>query len=264
VTAATKVQMRMMGDNDVVLADHTVNDWTGSKNQVKKAGERLRQPVGDSDAEIASYLEAINIAERWRRAHSYVLTKGAMSLRSRCRTPGVANWEVSQRQKRLITIMDKLGRIPGIRLDRMQDIAGCRAIMDTVADVRKVQRQYHKTSRPEQIRNEKDYILTPKTSGYRGVHMIVAYRAKNGAIGPEDLLVEVQLRTRIQHEWATTVEKIAGKVAFDLKSSVGPPEVLKFLSLVAEAMAHEESGNVPPPVLLEDVRRARTAAGRFL
>ena len=51
-----------------------------------------------------------------------------------------------------------------------------------------------------------DYITTPKDSGYRGVHLIYRYYSdKNETFN--GLKIEVQIRTALQHAWATAVDE---------------------------------------------------------
>jgi len=45
--------------------------------------------------------------------------------------------------KQLTTIVEKLRRHPTMNLDRMQDIAGCRAILPTFASVDRVANRIH-------------------------------------------------------------------------------------------------------------------------
>jgi len=46
----------------------------------------------------------------------------------------------------------------------------------------------------------RDYISDPRRSGYRGVHVIVGYDGRQ---------IEVQLRTRVMHDWAIAVERLS-------------------------------------------------------
>jgi ppGpp synthetase/RelA/SpoT-type nucleotidyltranferase len=57
-------------------------------------------------------------------------------------------------------------------LSQMQDIGGCRAIVSSVADVRKLVRSYEKSDIKHSLTQKDDYIVSPKASGYRGVHLI--------------------------------------------------------------------------------------------
>lgn len=100
-----------------------------------------------------------------------------------------------------------------------------------------------------------DYIEQPKPSGYRGVHLVARY---------DERRVEVQLRTEIQHEWAVAVERLGGRIGEDLKSGVGPAEVLDLLRRASEAMAVEEGGGQVPSDQVEAIRQARVRAEPFL
>lgn len=160
--------------------------------------------------------------------------------------------EVSQRLKRMPTILDKLLREPTMQLATMQDIGGCRAVLSSVNEVRRVQKRLAKNRPP--VRTS-DYIIDPRASGYRGVHVIVDY---------DDRLIEVQLRTRVMHEWAITVERLSGRLHVDLKGGEGPPTVLALLQVISTAMAAEENGETVTDALLEEIASKRAAALPFL
>src|SRR5689334_1333006 len=87
----------------------------GSKERVSKAGDAVR--VGNPSAED---LHVINI---WRAAHRPVMNAFQSILRNRTRGKDII---IAQRHKRRSTIFDKLKRLPGMRLARMDDVAGCR------------------------------------------------------------------------------------------------------------------------------------------
>lgn len=92
---------------------------------------------------------------------------------------------------------------------------------------------------------EKDYISLPKDTGYRGVHLI--YKYKNKKVESYDgLYIELQMRTKLQHAWATAVETIGTFLNYALKSSEGPEEWLSFFSLTGSAFARFE-GCSPVP-----------------
>ena len=81
-----------------------------------------------------------------------------------------------------------------MRLASMQDIAGVRVIVNDMEQLQKIEKQIKKWSDLVKI---SDYIGSPKASGYRGKHFIFK---KDG------MFVEIQLRTNLQHLWATSVE----------------------------------------------------------
>lgn len=160
--------------------------------------------------------------------------------------------EVSQRLKRVPTIIDKLSREPGMRLARMADIGGCRAVLNSIDEVRRVERRLCR-GRPPKI--YRDYIERPKPSGYRGVHVISEYNGR---------LIEVQLRTRVMHEWAYMVERITGQLGTDVKSGKGPQVVLDWFQAVSEAMALEEQGLTVHETLGTRIAQLRAAALPYL
>ena len=167
------------------------------------------------------------------------------------------NLEVSQRLKRLPTILDKLRREPTMALGNMQDIGGVRAVLDSIKEVRLVE---HRLKRNRTVLGSDDYIKTPRSSGYRGIHVIVAYADHDSTIRA----IEVQLRTRVMHEWAFTVERLSGRLQEDLKSGYGPPAVQAWLAVVSQAMAMDEREEPVPEPLLEEIGKRRQAALPYL
>jgi putative GTP pyrophosphokinase len=157
--------------------------------------------------------------------------------------------EVSQRLKRAPTIMDKLVRHPNMGLAIMHDIGGCRAVLGSIDEVRRVQRRIERGT-PETGRVY-DYVTEPRESGYRGVHLIVPYKGRN---------IEIQLRTGVMHEWAIYVERLSGRLREDLKSGEGPGPVLEWLEAVSQAMALEESGEEVDSGLVDRIRQLRVGA----
>lgn len=171
-----------------------------------------------------------------------------MGLRSRVATMGCSQIEVSQRLERIPTIIDKLRREPGMNLGRMADIGGCRAVLRDVDEVRRVQSRYAGAAVTVRTR---DYVEQPKSDGYRAVHVIVRYHGR---------LIEVQLRTQVQHEWAYTVESVTSRFGLDIKAGGGPRPVHDWFVAVSEAMALEEYGEPVAPELLRRVDTLRAAA----
>lgn len=65
------------------------------------------------------------------------------------------------------------------------------------------------------------------------------------------LKVEIQIRTNLQHAWATAVETVGTFIRQALKSSQGEAEWLRFFALMATDMAFRE-GTVPVPYTPSD------------
>jgi hypothetical protein len=151
---------------------------------------------------------------------------------------------VAQRLKRIPSMEKKLRIIEGMQLVRMQDIGGLRAVVDTVPQVRKLQAMYSDGSLTHELIDTDDYIQTPKESGYRSVHLI--YKYKNPVATPYDgLHLELQIRTRLQHAWATAVETIGTFLNQALKSNEGPAEWLYYFKVVSAAFALIEKTSLP-------------------
>jgi ppGpp synthetase/RelA/SpoT-type nucleotidyltranferase len=187
---------------------------------------------------------ASDIVNNWRYAHNYPLNTFKVTLRRYAKRAFVAG-VVAERRKRLESILSKLDREPSMRLTQMQDIAGCRAILGGVASVDRLVEIYRKSNLKHKLHHVKDYIRNPKPSGYRGVHLIYEYfsdkrKTWNG------LKIELQVRSKLQHVWATAVETVGAFTRQALKSSRGQAEWLRFFALMASHIARTEKTSLIP------------------
>lgn len=108
----------------------------------------------------------------WRSLHARPLSSVATGLRYRAeRERGYVSGriEVTQRLKRLPTIVDKLDREQG-QVTQMHDIGGARALLPSLRHVYALSCRLQKTWK---IIRTRDYIADPKCSGYRALHLIV-------------------------------------------------------------------------------------------
>ncbi|HRQ90034.1 MAG TPA: RelA/SpoT domain-containing protein, partial [Bacteroidia bacterium] len=150
---------------------------------------------------------------------------------------------VARRLKRTPSIISKLQRESGMKLDRMEDIGGVRIIVDSLEKVYRVHNQITGGRTRNILRRERDYITYPKPSGYRGIHLIYRYNGAKVAEFPFHN-VELQIRTKIQHAWATTVEVVGTFTNQGLKASRGSTEWLEFFTLAGEVFATMENGKL--------------------
>lgn len=228
-----------------------------SKSQVDKAGRTLRRVSRGEDVPAEKLRAAMQTLLRFRAVHQYPLGKTTMGLRSVVRTEGCSRVEVSQRLKRVPTIIEKLTeREATLSLPRMQDIGGCRAVLASMGELKRVETRLKK-NRP--TLDCSDYIETPRASGYRGLHLIVGYSDEVGVVRQ----IEVQLRTQAMHEWAITVERISGRLGANLKMD-GDHPVQQLLEAISRAMALEEAGMSVDGSLLTQMDELRTQAAPFL
>lgn len=213
-----------------------------SKNKINKAGRILVQERS-SPADAAW---AIDLAERWRACHAYPINTFQATLRAKLRGYG-GEPIAAQRLKRMPTIIRKLKRYPAMKLTTMQDIGGVRAILGSLSDVYALASQYQEGGRfQHELITHRDYVQEPRDEdGYRSVHLVYSYRSRR-APAYSGLRVELQIRTGLQHAWATAVETTGTFLGQDLKSRMGEREWLDFFVLVSAIFASEE-GTPPPP-----------------
>ncbi len=100
------------------------------------------------------------------------------------------------------------------------------------------------------IKHEKlpvdDYITTPKNSGYRGIHLVYRYYSDKQKQIYNGMKIEVQLRSKHQHAWATAVETVGTFSGQALKSSLGSGEWQRFFALMSSAIAlREKTASAP-------------------
>ena len=225
-----------------------------SKSQISKAGKILVQ--GDASANESKW--ALDLADRWRACHAYPINTFQANLRTKLRKY-TADPMAAQRLKRMPTIIDKLKRYPAMKLTTMQDIGGVRAILGSVDDVYALADEFRKSRRlAHELTDQKDYIRCPRSEdGYRSIHLIYRYKNKR-APSYDGLRLELQIRTKLQHIWATAVESMGTFLGQALKSRQGDQEWLDFFAVTSSALAQNE-GCVPVP-RFEDLSREETFA----
>jgi hypothetical protein len=219
--------------------------WTSPQNsrrEVNRAGEILIDP-NSTPEQKESAIEQIN---NWRLAHAFPLN----TFQNRLRIVGRSidqHCLVAQRTKRLTSIVSKLERIKGFKLAQIQDIGGCRAIVRTINDVENVVYIYQHKSRgvKHEFVKEDNYIDTPKETGYRSVHLIYRYKSDKNPIY-DGLKIEIQVRTVLQHAWATAVEAVDTFTNQSLKAGFGEPKWLRFFALVSSYFAQLEGKPIVP------------------
>lgn len=110
-------------------------------------------------------------------------------------------------------------RRPNVKfgLHQLQDLGGCRVLLDSIDDVHSLVRMLRDNMRHD-LRDEDDYIARPKVDGYRSHHLMFTFRGEEPFDGKR---IELQVRTRLQHSWATAVEAVSLFRNADLKSKYG-------------------------------------------
>lgn len=188
------------------------------RSEVDRLGERLRH---------AQRAEDIQLLDAYRSGFQRSYDQVALRIRSEF---GVA---LSGRPaKSTQAILGKLQRSSSMRLSQMQDIAGCRLVVEDIAgqdDLR--------------ARLEKSYAVTlfdrraKPSFGYRAVHLIVR---------DFECPVEVQIRTSLQHAWAALSEKAADVFGSGVKYGGGPTLLRDAINEISMEIANFASDGANP------------------
>lgn len=201
-----------------------------SISQINKAGDVIRKEPSSSDLFKENYA-IINI---WRLDHNKLLKRFDRILKRR--TNLIKNVLIAQRLKRMPTIINRLINNQ-TDLSSMQDIVGYRAILKNRHDLDSfafsLQRSIGKFKYQDKC--YKNYTTCPKESGYRAIHFVYKYEYQG------DKFIELQIRTELQHIWATTVETLGNVNSTDFKSSMGDEKLLSFFKLLSSAFAVQEN-----------------------
>ncbi len=214
-----------------------------SKSAINRAGKTLLMYINDNKKQWGNDEQrALLILSNFRSCHGYPINTFQATLRNKLKSIDRAAL-VMQRLKRLPSIVMKLNRFDGMQLARMQDIGGLRAVTLSLKKARFLEKDYLRSHFKHKLHLHRDYIENPKLSGYRSIHLV--YKYKNNLVPEYDgLFIELQIRTLMQHYWATAVETMGTYLKYSLKSSEGPKDWLNFFSLAGSAFARLE--NTPP------------------
>ena len=121
----------------------------------------------------------------------------------------------------------------------MQDIGGCRAVVSQPDDAFGLAADLVDSRIRHEMIRYKNYIECPRPSGYRGIHLVYAYDSERNRRW-QGLNIEVQIRSKLQHRWATAVETVGAFMGDGLKSSLGDANWLRFFALMSTANARRE------------------------
>jgi putative GTP pyrophosphokinase len=179
-----------------------------SRAQVDKLGERLKAgPTTEADLRL---LDEYRLT--FDEAYQHTIG-GLVALQLR---------PTGRPAKSTKAIVDKLRR-ESIRLTQVQDIAGCRVVVETMADQDVAAARVSALFSECQVLDRRAF----PSHGYRAVHVI----AMHG-----DRLVEIQIRTAKQHDWAELSEKLTDLVDPAIKYGGGPLIVGHALQRYADAI----------------------------
>jgi GTP pyrophosphokinase len=188
-----------------------------SKTQIDKLGDRLRQ------RDITE--EDLRMLDDYRRSFSeaYEFIVGALQDELRLEPTG-------RPAKSTTSISEKLIR-ESIRLTQVQDIAGCRLVVADIASQDRVVESVTTLFKQARVSDRREH----PSHGYRAVHVILKHRER---------LVEIQVRTVLQHSWAELSEKISDVVDPGIKYGIGNQGMIEALLKLSTEVAREEAQEV--------------------
>lgn len=210
---------------------------TYSNREIDKAGEKLAQydindPIIENDIKIIS---------EWRDAHLYGTQKLSQLVDKRSKQIGGKNVLVS-RSKKLESIKLKLSLNDSSNLSRMQDIGGCRIIVEDLNKLNAIVQRMSKFHGGFKLIKKTDYVTSPKPTGYRCVHLV--YELQDNTNDNYKILLELQCRTKTQHLWATAVETVGLFNKVSLKSNQGDESWKEFFRLVSMLFEYHETKKI--------------------
>ena len=176
---------------------------------IRKIGEKLREGIELTEEEKLEF-------DNFREAHNIIIKLFTIELKK-------VNFSkqhlTASRNKRIETIISKLCRPKKPKLDRIHDIAGTRIIFENIKsledyiDILENTELVNFKEKINEDKNRYNYIKNPKSDGYRSIHKVFYYSSNipystlnEKRFNLENKKIELQLRTRLQHIWATTVE----------------------------------------------------------
>src|SRR5215210_6467006 len=179
-----------------------------TKTRVDRLGDRLRKGhITEAD---------LRLLDQYRRSFSEEYEAIIEAIRKE-----LGLEPTGRPAKSTTSISDKLRR-ESIRLTQIQDIAGCRLIVTDIANQESVVQSLTSLFEHTTVSDRRE----KPSHGYRAVHVIVNSQGK---------LIEIQVRTVLQHLWAELSEKGSDIIAPAIKYGGGDEGfqiILKMTSLL--------------------------------
>jgi len=206
-----------------------------SKTKIDRAGVGLaKEQFRDAD----EWVEYEDVLDEYRKAHLQPLTETTLELQ-RWLIGYESDYYIAQRLKRKPQIIRKLGRL-SVRLTQLQDIGGCRIIVEKNADVDRLL-NFIKERVAEQSSLSIDRVTDYRDRG----RDVTGYRALHILLSRGGCKLELQVRSRIQHYWSESIERTSVVYGHYLKENEGHPSVISYFQRLSDAFFELESGREP-------------------
>lgn len=209
-----------------------------SKKDVNRAGKALSDDRLLDDSQL--FEKTMTVLTYWRDSHISPLSIAEIMLNKFIYRIDKKAF-IAKRLKRFDSIKRKLNRFEGMQLKNMQDIGGIRVVVQNSKQVNaifKILANEHCFYNDDKNFIKMDnYILAPKPDGYRSLHIVGKFNSKLDS----ERKIEVQIRTKLQHSWATTLEIVDIFTGQNLKSNNGRYDYQKFFKDVSDQFQIIES-----------------------
>lgn len=210
-----------------------------TKNSARTAAKKLVI----NELSFEERIKCVQILANFRSAHGYPMQSMIGHIRNRAFDID-KKAIVVRRLKRIPSIINKLIRIPTMQVSTMGDIGGIRVIMNSMNQAIQLARVLENGRTKNKLIHKNDYINSPKESGYRSIHLTYSYQGQKKDY--KDLRVEVQIRSLVQHSWATAVEVVGTFSQQNLKAGDGDIQWLNFFKNTSKAfICLEEKRPIP-------------------
>jgi len=218
-----------------------------SRTKIDKSGECLAKETWSNEDQ---HIESEIIFDDYRKLHLEPLTEITIKLQSWLSEFG-KDFYIAQRIKRKPQILRKLQRFH-VRLSQLQDIGGVRVIFEENSHIdgftsfmkNKITKGHFFV-----IERETDYREHGRDdSGYRALHFIISRK---------NVKIELQLRSRIQHNWAERIERTSVIYGYYLKELQGDSRVLEYFKLLSNIFYEIENKRNPSSNLIDELETKR-------
>lgn len=227
---------------------------TQSKSKIDKSGYALAKGKYQDEVEL---LDLEDVFDEYRKAHLQPLSETTIELQLLMANYG-APYYIAQRIKRKPQIVRKLNRL-SVRLTQLQDIGGCRIIVQKNIDVDKLLEYLKRQVVKQQIFTiEKitDYRERGRDdTGYRALHVILKRSGFH---------LELQIRSRVQHYWSESIERTSVIYGHHLKEKEGDPQVIKYFKSLSDVFFEIEASRKPSIAHRIEVDRLREVCEKII
>lgn len=225
-----------------------------SKSSIDRAGVGL---VKENYIDADEWIEYEDVLDEYRKAHLQPLTETTLELQAWL-TGYKSDYYIAQRLKRKPQIIRKLGRL-SVRLTQLQDIGGCRIIVEKSADVDRLlafitdQVERQSALSIERITDYRD--RGRDITGYRALHILLSRGGYK---------LELQIRSRIQHYWSESIERTSVVYGYYLKENEGDPAVIGYFRRLSDAFFELESGREPSAKTKLEIDQLKAQSERII